>query len=91
MLDVAAQLAELASQALVEGSEQRAADAKVDEERHAGDHNGHRHREGKRQPQANRQASQTPPSSRSLYPVPRTVSSEVRPNGRSILSRSDRM
>ena len=50
-------------------------------------HDGHDEREGERQPHPNRKPAHATLSRRSRYPTPRTVSIELRSNGRSTLSR----
>jgi len=54
-------------------------------------HDRHRDGERRRDPYPNRRAVHAPLSVRNRYPAPRTVSSEARPNGRSILRRRWRM
>ena len=63
------------------------AQPQVDEQPGRHQHEHHRQREGRGQPGTDRHAAHVPPSLRSRYPAPRTVSSDVTPNGRSIFWR----
>ena len=70
----------------VQRAVERAPEVLVEEQSGDGEDDGHRQAEGSRKPQPNRNAAQ-PPSARSRYPAPCTVSIAWRPNGRSIFSR----
>ncbi len=58
-------LERLGVKGLVDGREQRAADAHVDEQPHAGEHDRHRQGEAERQPDADRQPAHSAPVSAS--------------------------
>ena len=72
---------------LVEPIHERALEPYVEERAERAQHDGHRNREGEREPPADRQPAHSPPSTRRRYPAPRTVSIERTRNGRSIFSR----
>ncbi len=74
-------------QALVELLLEGVAEPHVEERADRGQHDGHREGEGEGEPDADRQAAHDPSSLRRRYPTPRTVSSDLRPKGRSTLSR----
>jgi len=64
MLGVPAHLCELRAQVLIDGREQSAADADVQEQRHAREDERHRRRERQQKAEADRQSVHQPPSSR---------------------------
>ena len=66
--------------------EQRVTEPDVEQRPDDDEHDRHRRRERERQPHAQRDPAHDP-SCRSRYPTPRTVSSVLRPNGRSIFPR----
>ena len=73
-------------EAVVDLLVQRAPEPDVEQRADDDEHERHRRRERERQPQPQRDAAHAP-ACRSRYPTPRTVSSECRPNGRSIFPR----
>ena len=66
---------------------ERVSEPDVEDRSDRSEHDRHHEREGERQPHPNREPAHATLSRRSRYPTPRTVSIELRANGRSILSR----
>ncbi len=75
------------AEALVERALEVGRDMAVREPPGGAEERGHREREGERQSEPDREPAHEPPSSRSRYPAPRTVSIDCVPNGRSTFTR----
>ena len=85
--EIAFEVREPGGQTVVERLPQRVAVLEVDEHADEQAQHGGDEREYERQPAAQGSWTQPHPSTRSLYPTPRTVSRVVRSKGRSIFSR----